>query len=198
MPKRVAVIDIGSNSARLVIYQRTSRYGFHLISQHKSRVRIGEGAYQKDGNLQEIGIKRAFEALSSFSYAIKEYKVRKVHCVATSALRDAPNKSKFISLVRRELGIQVRVIDGDKEAFYGAIATINLLPIKTAVTVDIGGGSTDMALIENGRIKETVSLNLGTVRLKELFTDRDRNRDRIVEDAEIFIQNILSTLPSNF
>jgi exopolyphosphatase/guanosine-5'-triphosphate,3'-diphosphate pyrophosphatase len=194
MPKRVAVIDIGSNSARVVMYQRTSRYGFHLICQKKSRVRISEGAYQNGGNLQKVGMERAFKALLSFSQTIKEYKVRKVHCVATSALRDAPNRDKFISLVKRELGIKIRVIDGEKEAFYGAVAVINLLPIRDAVTVDIGGGSTDMVLIKNGRIERSLSLNLGTVRLKELFTDRGGS----IKEAEEYIQKALSKIPEEF
>ena len=194
MPKRVAVIDIGSNSARLVIYQRTSRYGFHLITQQKSRVRIGEGAYQKGGLLQEAGVKRAFGALLAFSHTIKEYKVRKVHCIATSALRDAPNRSEFISLVKRELGIKIRVINGEKEAFYGAIAAINLLPIKDAVTVDIGGGSADMALIKNRKIVKSISLNLGTVRLKELFSDKGE----LLSGGDRFIKEILKTLPEDF
>jgi exopolyphosphatase/guanosine-5'-triphosphate,3'-diphosphate pyrophosphatase len=194
MPKRVAVIDIGSNSARVVIYQRTSRFGFHLIFQQKSRVRIGEGAYQKGGNLQKEGILRAFRALLSFSHSIKEYKVRKVHCVATSALRDAPNKSEFISLVKKELGIKIRVIDGDKEAFYGAVAAINLLPVKSAITVDIGGGSTDMALIQDGKILKTISLNLGTVRLKELFSDKGE----LISGGKKFIEKILDTIPKDF
>jgi len=194
MPKRVAVIDIGSNSARLVIYQRTSRYGFHLIAQQKSRVRIGEGAYEKGGRLQSEGMRRAYGALQSFSHTIREYKVHKVHCVATSALRDAPNRGEFTSMVRRKLGIRIRVIDGTKEAFYGAVAAANLLPIRNAITVDIGGGSADLALIRAGRIEETFSLKLGTVRIKELFTDRDRNLD----EARSFVRKELSKLPESF
>ena len=66
MAKRTAIIDIGSNSARLVIFEKTSRYGFHLICEQKSKVRIGEGAYEKEGHLQPIGIRRAFLTLKSF------------------------------------------------------------------------------------------------------------------------------------
>ncbi len=190
MPKRVAVIDIGSNSARLVIYQRTSRYGFHLITQKRVELESGEGAYQRGGELQKEGIDRAFKALESFSLIIKEYKVRKIHCVATSALRDAPNRSQFISLVKKRLGLKIRVIDGNKEAFYGAIATINLLPIKDGITVDIGGGSTDIALIQSGKIVETLSIDLGTVRLKELFSDKNIPIDR----AKSYIKERVSTL----
>ncbi len=194
MPKRIAVIDIGSNSARLVIFQRTSRYGFHLIVQQKSRVRIGEGAYEAGGYLQPVGIRRAFGALHSFTHTLREYKVRKVHCVATSALRDAPNREAFLRVVRQRLGLQIRVIDGLREARYGAVAALNLLPIREGVTVDIGGGSTDMALIREGRIVETVSLDLGTVRLKELFTDPGRS----LKEARTYIRQRLETLPESF
>ena len=194
MPKRVAVIDIGSNSARLVIYQRTSRYGFHLITQQKSRVRIGEGAYEEEGRLQPVGIRRAFGALHSFTHTLREYQVRKVHCVATSALRDAPNRQEFLRLVRERLGLRIRVIDGTKEAAYGAVAALNLLPIRDAVTIDIGGGSTDMALIRGGRIVETYSLDLGTVRIKELFTDPGRS----LKEAKNYIRERLAALPETF
>jgi len=194
MPKRVAVIDIGSNSARLVIYQRTSRYGFHLITQQKSRVRIGEGAYEQDGRLQPVGIRRAFGALHSFTHTLHEYKVRKVHCVATSALRDAPNRNEFLRLVRERLGLQIRVIDGTKEAAYGAVAALNLLPVSDTVTIDIGGGSTDMALIRDGRIVATHSLDLGTVRIKELFTDPGRS----LKEARTYIRERLDALPESF
>ena len=194
MPKRTAVIDIGSNSARLVIYQRSSRYGFHLICQQKSRVRIGEGAYAQEGRLQSIGIRRAYGALSSFAQTIKEYKVGKVLCVATSALRDAPNRSEFISLIRRDFGLSIKVIDGKKEAYYAALAAKNLLPIRDGITIDIGGGSTDMALLRDGKIVDTYSLNIGTVRIKELFTDRGLS----LSEAKEYISEHLQQLPESF
>ncbi len=194
MPKRTAVIDIGSNSARLVIYQRTSRYGFHLILQQKSRVRIGEGAYEKGGMLQPDGIRRAYGALHSFAHTIKEYKVHHIFCIATSALRDAPNKDKFISLIRQKLGLKIKVIDGRTEARYGAVAALNLLPVSTAVTIDIGGGSTDISLIVDGRIMDVYSLDIGTVRLKELFTDQGVGFEKMRE----YISKTLTQLPQNF
>ena len=101
MAKRTAVIDIGSNSARLVIFEKSSHYGFHLICEQKSKVRIGEGAYEKGGRLQSTGIERAFLALRSFLYAIQKYRVRKTICVATSALRDAPNGKAFVRWIKK-------------------------------------------------------------------------------------------------
>ena len=198
MRKRTAIIDIGSNSARLVIFERTSHYAFHLICEQKSKVRIGEGAYEKDAYLQPTAIKRAFFTLDSFTHTIEKFQVNQTICVATSALRDAPNGKIFVQWIEKELNLRIQVIGGKREANYGAIAANNLLPINNGITVDIGGGSSDMALIENGMIVDTYSLNLGTVRLKELFFDKDMKRDEINLKAKAYIQSELKMLPAHF
>ena len=198
MSKRTAIVDIGSNSARLVIYEKTSRYGFHLLCEQKSKVRIGEGAYQKGGYLQPLGMQRAYLALQSFKQTIQRYKAHKTLCVATSALRDAPNGKDFTKKIKQELGLDIKIIDGKTEARYGALSANNLLPISDGISIDIGGGSSDMALIRNNTIIETYSLNLGTVRLKELFFDKDLPLDEINKQAKKFIKNELKNLPASF
>ena len=198
MAKRTAIIDIGSNSARLVIFEKTSHYGFHLICEQKSKVRIGEGAYEKNSYLQPPGVTRAFLTLQSFTHTIEKFQVHKTICVATSALRDAPNGKIFVKWIEKELGISIKIIDGNKEATYGAIAANNLLPTDEGITIDIGGGSSDMALIKNGDIVDTYSLNLGTVRLKELFFDKDMSRQEINKKAKAYISSELQGLPAHF
>jgi len=199
MSKRTAIIDIGSNSARLVIYEKTSRYGFHLICEQKSKVRIGEGAYEKKGYLQPAGIRRAYLTLKSFLYTIDKYQAKKTICVATSALRDAPNAKIFTSWIKKDLNLSIKIIDGKQEARYGALAASNLLPIyEDVVTIDIGGGSSDLALIQNGIIVDTYSLNLGTVRLKELFFDKEEKNAQINQKAKAYIQKELKHLPEHF
>lgn len=193
MAKRTAIIDIGSNSVRMVIFERTSRFAFHIIYKVTSRVRISEDAYQNNNNLQEQPMLRAYKALEEFSLIIKQYKVRKTLCVATSALRDAPNKKAFVSQIKRELFLNIKVIDGEREAYLGGIAAANLLHLKSALTIDIGGGSTELALYEKRKVIHTFSLNLGTVRLKELFFDKGD-----IEGAKEYIRNELSQLPSAF
>ncbi|RRS30863.1 MAG: guanosine polyphosphate pyrophosphohydrolase [Epsilonproteobacteria bacterium (ex Lamellibrachia satsuma)] len=198
MAKRTAIIDIGSNSARLVIFEKTSRYGFHLICEQKSKVRIGEGAYGKEGYLQPPGIKRAFLTLQSFLHTIEKYQAHKILCVATSALRDAPNGKLFVKWIKKELGLSIKIINGNKEATYGAIAAKNLLPLDEGITIDIGGGSSDIALIKNGTIVDTYSLNLGTVRLKELFFDKEISLKETNKKAKSYIQRELEKLPAHF
>jgi len=192
MQSCTAVIDIGSNSARLVIYQKSSQYGFHLICERKSKVRIGEGAYEKGGYLQEIGIRRAYFALKEFIATTQYYPVDEIFCVATSALRDAPNGQAFTQWIQQELNLNIQIIDGKQEALYGAIAAQNLLPVNDGITIDIGGGSSDLSLLKDSKVIQTYSLNIGTVRLKELFFDKGKP----VEEARAFIKEELKKLPS--
>ena len=190
MAKRVTVIDIGSNSVRMVVYEKSSRYAFHLLHEERSKVRISQNAYKFNGNLQKEPMQRAFNALASFLTISKSFKSRKLLCVATSALRDAPNKKEFIQRVKEQLKINVKIISGEKEAYFGGIACANLLPQQQdALTVDIGGGSTELATIDNKDVRDTFSLNIGTVRLKELFCDA---KDRV--GAIEYIDERLDTL----
>ncbi|MBU0720427.1 Ppx/GppA family phosphatase [bacterium] len=196
MAKRTAVIDIGSNSVRMVVYEKTSRFAFHLLHEAKSKVRISENAYQNNGNLQEVPMQRTFDALVEFLSIASSFKTRKTLCVATSALRDAPNKNEFIQKVRQELKLNIKIIDGQKEAYYGAVACANLLPKQeNALSIDIGGGSTEFSIINDKDVSNTISINLGTVRLKELFFDKG-----LIREATQYVDDkleALSALKSN-
>lgn len=194
MAKRVAVIDIGSSSIRLAVYEKTSRFAFHLLNESKSRVRLSQNAYQNNNNLQEEAIQRTIDALRDFLSIIESYKARKTLCVATSALREAPNKQEFILRARKELNLNIKIIDGQKEAYLGAIACANLLPTqKNAISIDIGGGSTELALIDDKSILKTMSINLGTIRIKELFYDSQKTDDAIrYIDSKLEVLNDLS------
>ncbi len=195
MAKRTAVIDIGSNSARMVVFEKTSHMAFHLIKEIKSRVRIGEGAYENGGMLQEVPLQRTYDTLEGYKNIIKTLKCHKVFCVATSALRDAPNSEDFIKKVKKDLDINIKIIGGKQEAYYGGIAAANLLkPTDNATTIDIGGGSTELSLIKNRKIVSTMSLNIGTVRLKELFLDKRAQEGKILH----FIENEIENIPSDF
>jgi exopolyphosphatase/guanosine-5'-triphosphate,3'-diphosphate pyrophosphatase len=195
MAKRTTIIDIGSNSMTLVIYEKSSRFAFHLIEKVRSSVRIGEKAYEHGGALTQEAMDRAFYTLEDFMQIAKSYKSQKILCVATSALRDAPNRNLFLTRVRKELKLNIKVIDGEKEAWFGALAAVNLLPpFKEATTIDIGGGSTELAKIVDGKIVDTISLNIGTVRLKELFFDKKKG----YKEAGAYVEEIISDLPKGF
>ena len=177
----------------MVIYEKTSRFAFHLLHEEKSKVRISENAYMHDGALQEAPMQRTFDALEDFLQISSSFKARKILCVATSALRDAPNRQEFILKVQEKLKLNIKIISGEKESYYGAIACANLLPAQTqALSIDIGGGSTEFAFIDDKNVSSTISLNLGTVRLKELFFDKGD-----IEGAKKYIDAQLETLSTS-
>ena len=194
MAKITTIIDIGSNSMRMVVLQKSSRFAFNLINETKSRVKISEGCYENNGNLQELPMERAYESLKSFLNISNSLKSRKIICVATSALRDAPNAKDFISKVQKELKLNIKVISGESEAYYGGIAALNLVDKDSFVTVDIGGGSTEFSFVKDGNIEKSISLNIGTVRIKELYfnkNDIDGARKYILDNLKkIFDLNV--------
>ncbi|MDD2838038.1 MAG: Ppx/GppA phosphatase family protein [Sulfuricurvum sp.] len=190
MAKCTAVIDIGSNSMRMAVFQKTSRFSFHILHEVKSSVRLSEHAYKNDGYLQSAAMNRTAQAIGEFLSIARSFGARKLLCVATSALRDAPNAQEFISRIQREHNLSIKVIDGEKEAYLGAIACANLLPKMDALTVDVGGGSSEFAVLRNGKVETLYSLNIGTVRIKELFFDRND-----LAGAIAYIDNALSVLP---
>ncbi len=195
MAKRTAIIDIGSNSISVVVYEKSSRYAFSLIKKARIAVRIGEGAYEHGGLLQEEAMQKAYRALEDILCIIGSLKCRKILTAATSALRDAPNRKLFLSRVSKGLGLHLKVIEGEREAYLGGVAAANLLyPIEHFTTVDIGGGSTEFAEVKRGRVVATYSLNIGTVRLKELLFDKEASE----EEIEAFLDNALSQLPQHF
>ncbi|MDF1884199.1 Ppx/GppA family phosphatase [Sulfurimonas sp. SAG-AH-194-C21] len=191
MAKRIAVIDIGSNSIRMVVYERTSRYAFHLLHEEKSKVRISENAYKFEGKLQAVPMQRTFDALHDFIKITQSFKTKKLLCVATSALRDAPNAKEFLNKVKEKLGLNIKIISGEKEAYLGGIACATLLPQQTnALSIDIGGGSTEFSSIDGDSVSGTLSLNLGTIRLKELYFDSDD-----IDGAIKYIDKELQKIP---
>lgn len=190
MAQCTAIIDIGSNSMRMAVVQKTSRFAFHIIHEVKSSVRLSEAAYTNSGHLQKSAMDRTANALGEFLLIARSFKARKILCVATSALRDAPNSSEFISRIRQEHSLSIKVIDGAREAYLGGMACANLLPPMDAISVDVGGGSSEFAQICNGKVETMFSLNIGTVRLKELFMDQGD-----IEGATRYIDEALNALP---
>jgi len=190
MAQCTAIIDIGSNSMRMAVVQKSSRFAFHIIHEVKSSVRLSENAYTNSGHLQKSAMDRTASALGEFLLIARSFKARKILCVATSALRDAPNSGKFIARIRQEHSLSIKVIDGPREAYLGGMACANLLPPMSAISVDVGGGSSEFAQINGGKVETMFSLNIGTVRLKELFLDHGD-----IEGATRYIDDALKELP---
>lgn len=191
MATRTAVIDIGSNSIRMAIFHKSSRFAFHIIHEAKSKAKLSSNLYKNNTILQDDSIYRGEKTIGEFLTIAKNYKVRKILCVATSALRDASNASAFLSIIKQKYKLDIKIISGERESYYCALACANLLPkIPQAVTIDIGGGSCEFALLHENKIQECYSLDLGTIRINELFLD---NGD--INGAIKYIDEQLSSIP---
>ena len=139
IPKRVAIIDLGSNTARLIIMQAVSGYSYRLVDEIREVVRLRQGMTEQ--GMTEGAIKRALLTLRLFKRFCDSTNVDHLYAVATSAVRDAANGPAFITQVRDEIGLNLQIIDGETEAEYGAIGVLNELPMADGYVLDIGGGS---------------------------------------------------------
>jgi exopolyphosphatase/guanosine-5'-triphosphate,3'-diphosphate pyrophosphatase len=166
----VAVLDIGSNSVRLVVYERHARSLTHLYNE-KSSCALGRGV-AATGKLAYENIDRALTAIQRFALVTKLMKVGKVHILATSAVRDASNSKTFVDAVEQIMGAAVRVLSGEEEAHFAALGVLAGIPDFSGVVGDLGGGSLELSAMTSGTDSMGETHELGVIRLQD---DSDRS-----------------------
>lgn len=160
---RIAIIDIGSNSVRLVVYQGLSRAAGILFNE-KVMAGLGRGV-AATGALAPDGVELAVSALRRFAVLARAMQVDSLRAVATAAVREASNGDAFVARVRQETGLEVEVIDGESEARAAAYGVIAGIPDADGVVGDLGGGSLELVRVSGGEPLGRVSLGLGALRL---------------------------------
>lgn len=175
---RIAAIDIGSNSIRQTIADVSAGGSIRVVDEMRAAPRLGAGLGQT-GSLSEVAIDNALATLSRMATLARQQGAKRTEVVATSAVRDASNGATFLSLVREQTGLRVRVLEGSDEAklsFLSALAHFDLATGR-AVVMDIGGGSLEIVLSAEGLIDRLISLPMGAIRLTEQFlSGRDPQR----------------------
>lgn len=165
-PQR-AVIDIGSNTVRLVVYSGPQRAPDVWLNE-KVTARLGRDL-ATTGSMPDEAIAIAMRGLKRFATILKDIEVSNVRTVATAAVRDATNGPEFVEQVRA-LGLDVEVLSGEEEAITSAYGVIGGFPGAQGVVADLGGGSLELVGIGEGETSHGVSLPLGTLRLPALRT----------------------------
>ena len=155
----IAVIDIGSNSIRLVIYASGGRYPFPLFNE-RSNCRLGEGI-DADNMLREDRISVSLEALSRFASIMKSMGVVKTHAVATAAVRRAANADEFTGPAGAILGTPIEVLSQAEEAHHVSRGLTLNQPTATGYVADLGGGSLELVDLEAGKLRHSTSVNFG-------------------------------------
>lgn len=171
-PLRVGVIDIGSNSVRLVIYDALKRVPIPIFNE-KSLCGLARGIGES-GRLSPEGVAMAHQSLARFSHIAKALGVAELHVLATAAVRDAVDSKDFVESVQTLHGLNVCILSGNDEAKYAALGVASSIYRADGVVVDLGGGSLEIAEITNGDIGECVSFPIGLLRLLPYGNDRKK------------------------
>ncbi|WP_332687202.1 Ppx/GppA phosphatase family protein [Devosia sp.] len=163
--KPVAVLDIGSNSVRLVVYERHARALTPLYNE-KSACALGRGVGQT-GRLADANVAQALNAIKRFALVARMMRVGKVYVLATSAVRDAANRQEFVDAVEALMETKVQVLSGEQEAHYAALGAVAGIPGFSGVVGDLGGGSLELSSITNGSDTDGESFEIGVIRLQD-------------------------------
>jgi exopolyphosphatase/guanosine-5'-triphosphate,3'-diphosphate pyrophosphatase len=174
--RRLAVIDLGSNSFRLVVFTWGEHGGhgwWRRTDEIHEAVRVGAGL-DAAGELQEEPMERALETIELFAHFCRATGIDDVRPVATSAIRDATNQEDFLKSARRRSGLEIEVLSPEDEARYGYLAAVNSTTLADGVALDLGGGSLQLSQVRGREALDMRSWPLGSVRMTERFLPGDK------------------------
>jgi exopolyphosphatase / guanosine-5'-triphosphate,3'-diphosphate pyrophosphatase len=170
MACRLAAIDIGSNSVRLLVAEALRGGTYRILDEEREPTRLGRSVSQK-GQLDDESMERTITALRTFKQIAAGYQATSLRTIATCAVREARNGPEFCRRVREQVGLEVEVISGDREARLAFSSVQNAFDLsgKNVIVADIGGGSTEVVFATGNLIESIFSTPLGAVRLTEQF-----------------------------
>jgi exopolyphosphatase/guanosine-5'-triphosphate,3'-diphosphate pyrophosphatase len=184
LKRRLGIIDLGSNSVRLMIARYTPGLAFKITDEVSRRVRLSEGMAPAN-RLRPAAMSRTLDTLRLFRAFCRANRVTHIIPVATAAVRDAVNRVEFLSQVYKATGLKFKVLTGEEEARFGAIGVINSSGLKAGLVMDVGGGSAEVSEVRKGRFRRGVTSPLGAVRLTELYLNHNSERVKESEAARL-------------
>ena len=175
----VAVIDIGSNSVRLVVYEKMAR---SLITIFNEKALCGLGReVQTTGLLAPDAVDKALTSLRRFRALCRVMKVGRVHAIATAACRDASNGPDFIAKAERICGCPIEILSGPREAHLSALGVVSGIHKPDGIVGDLGGGSLELIDVHGNRVRSGVTLPLGSLALQDASQKSLKRAERIVK-----------------
>lgn len=192
--QRIAIIDIGSNSARLVVSHIYKNGAYNMVYNQKEALRLSQ---KVDGQnmLTEEAFTSTIDTLKSFAHMCKIYQADKIIAVATAAIRNAANGKELIARAAQETDIRLHIISGKTEAYISYLGVINTLDVKNGIIFDLGGGSTELILFKNRKILESISIPLGAVNTTSMFNIRNEMPPEVFTKLSTFIMDCLAKYP---
>ena len=180
---RCAVVDLGSNSVRLVVFEGSGRNPVAIFNE-KAVLRLGRGL-QTTGRLNEAGVQQALRVMSRYAAVATAMGATPFEVLATAAVRDATNGAEFVAgLQARMPGATIRILPGTEEAALSAAGLLCGIPEADGLLADIGGGSLELVRLDAGGVRHAATLRLGVIRLAER-AEGDLLRARALADADL-------------
>ena len=189
----LGIIDLGSNSARLLVAHFTPGHTFKVTDELSRRVRLSEGMAATQ-QLAPAAIERALDTLRVFASFCKANGVRRVIPVATAAVRDARNQAEFLQRTQRETGLRLRVLTGEQEAYFSSLGAINSIGIQQGLVLDVGGGSAELGKVRAGGFTRGTVKPLGALSLTERYCHTDPVSDTDYTALNRYIANTLAPI----
>ncbi len=192
--RRIAVVDIGSNTANLAVFQVDDHGAISCIAERDQPLQLLR-RLGPDGHLPAAAIAATMQVLRDFVQHASSMETDAIELISTSAVRDAPNNAHLVTRVRNELGLELKVLDGAAEARTAVVGVVNTLPLVDGFVVDLGGGSLQLTEVENRRATRVASLPLGALRMTDQFIRSDPPDGPTVNLLRRHVQRTLETLP---
>ncbi len=182
-PKRAAVVDLGSNSVRLVVFEGRGRNPVAIFNE-KAVLRLGRGL-ETTGRLNDEGVAQALQVMQRYYAIARAMHADPFEVLATAAVRDARNGPEFVGLLHDRMpGVPIRILSGTEEADFAAAGLLSGIPAAAGVLADIGGGSLEVVRLDHGTRQQAQTLKLGVIRLSERARN-DPDRARQIAEAEL-------------
>ena len=189
--EKIAIIDLGSNSLRLVLVDILEGGYFSVVDELKETVRLAQDM-ELDGFLQPARVAQTIKTLKMFRRLCDANKVEKIYAYATAAVRRAKNQRGFLDEVLATTGIKLKVLDDDEEAQLVYQGVINSMDIPRGIIMDIGGGSTQFVYYNRKNLLQHITLPFGAVVLTEMFSKAGvspQERIGILPSSEIWLRS---------
>ena len=194
----LAAVDCGTNSVRLLV-SRLVDGRLVEVDRRLHLTRLGQGV-DATGQFHPEALARTLDAMADFGAELDELGVTHRRVVATSAARDARNSAEFFDGARARLGVEAEIIPGEEEARLSYAGAVGALPgtAQPVLVMDIGGGSTELVLGSDGQVRHAISLDVGSVRVRERFLHGDPPTPGEVSAATAHIDGLLAASGIDF
>ncbi|UTR14403.1 Ppx/GppA family phosphatase [Salipaludibacillus sp. LMS25] len=190
----VGIIDIGSNSVRFVIYDINNHACYEEILNLKVVARLSSHI-NEHGAMTDEGIQVVLNTLNKFAVVAKKYNITVIRGVATAAIRNAINSKDIIAAIHKHSSFSVKILSEKEEAYYGFLAVTNSTNLPKGITIDIGGGSTEITYFEDRKAIHLHSFPFGAITLKKQFIENDSPSETEWIALRSYLQKQFSTLP---